>query len=68
VLDATRSVNIDFDVYEVIKEYEQRARLIDVDLTVKGLYGPRKRGDDPVRKVQRMIRRETRRAERAAAV
>ncbi len=67
VLDATRSVNIDYDVYEVIKEYEQRARIIGVDLTVKGLYGPRKRGDDPVRKVQRMIRRETRRAERQAA-
>jgi MFS superfamily sulfate permease-like transporter len=66
VLDASRSVNIDYDVYEVIKEYEQRAKLIDVDLVVKGLYGPRKRGDDPVRKVQRMIRRETRRAERAA--
>jgi MFS superfamily sulfate permease-like transporter len=66
VLDASRSVNIDYDVYEVIKEYEQRAKLIDVDLVVKGLYGPHKRGDDPVRKVQRMIRRETRRAERAA--
>jgi MFS superfamily sulfate permease-like transporter len=66
VLDASRSVNIDYDVYEVIKEYEQRAKLIDVDLVVKGLYGPRKRGADPVRKVQRMIRRETRRAERAA--
>ncbi len=69
VLDATRSVNIDYDVYEVIKEYEQRAKIIDVDLTVKGLYGPRKRGDDPLSKVQRMIRRDTeRRAEREAAV
>ena len=69
VLDATRSVNIDYDVYEVIKDYEQRAKIIDVDLTVKGLYGPRKRGDDPLSKVQRMIRRDTeRRAKHEAAV
>lgn len=67
VLDATRSVNIDYDVYEIIKAYEQRARLIGVEFTVKGLYGPRRRGQDPVRRVQRMIRRETRRADRAAA-
>ena len=66
VLDATRSVNIDYDVYEVIKEYEQRASVIGVDLTVKGLYGARQRVNDPVHNVQRMIRRETRRAERQA--
>jgi MFS superfamily sulfate permease-like transporter len=41
VLDATRSVNIDYDVYEVIREYEQRARIIGVDLTVRGLHGRR---------------------------
>jgi len=67
VIDATRSANIDFDVYDVIKSYEQRAKIIDVDLTVKGLYGPRKRGDDPVHKVQRMVRRETERAASRAA-
>ncbi len=67
VLDATRSVNIDYDVYEVIKEYEQRAKIIGVNLTVKGLYGPRRPGDDPLTKVQRMIRRDTeKRAEREA--
>ena len=67
VLDATRSVNIDYDVYEVIKEYEQRAKIIGVDLTVKGLYGPRRQGEDPLSKVQRMIRRDTeKRAEREA--
>jgi MFS superfamily sulfate permease-like transporter len=67
VLDATRSVNIDYDVYEVIKEYEQRARLIGVDLTVKGLYGPRSRRNDPVRQVQRVLRREQRRLARGSA-
>ncbi len=66
VLDATRSVNIDYDVYEVIKEYEQRASVIGVDLTVKGLYGARQRVTDPVRNVQRMIRRETGRHQRQA--
>ena len=59
VIDATRSVNIDYDVYDVIKAYEQHAKSIDVDLTVKGLYGPRTRGADPLRTVQRMIQRET---------
>ncbi len=68
IIDATRSVNIDYDVYDVIKSYEQHARTIDVDLTVKGLYGPRKRGDDPVRKVQRLVRRETERAASAAGI
>jgi MFS superfamily sulfate permease-like transporter len=67
VLDATRSVNIDYDVYEVIKEYEQRARVIGVDLTVKGLYGPRTRRNDPVRQVQRVLRREQRRLARGSA-
>ena len=61
VIDATRSVNIDYDVYDVIKSFEQRAKVIDIDLTVKGLYGPRKRGEDPVRKVRRLVRRETER-------
>jgi MFS superfamily sulfate permease-like transporter len=67
VLDATRSVNIDYDVYEVIKEYEQRAKVIGVDLTVKGLYGPRTRRNDPVRQVQRVLRREQRRLARSGA-
>jgi MFS superfamily sulfate permease-like transporter len=36
-IDATRSVNIDHDVYEILKDFEQRARLLDIDLRLRGL-------------------------------
>lgn len=36
-IDATRSMSIDYDVYEILKNFEQRAKLIDIDLTVRGL-------------------------------
>jgi MFS superfamily sulfate permease-like transporter len=58
-IDATRSVNIDYDVYEIIKNFEETARLRDIDLTLKGLtLGQR---NDAVRRVKRVIRRERRR-------
>lgn len=37
VIDASKSVNVDYDVYEIIREFEEKATLNDIDLTVKGL-------------------------------
>ena len=37
VIDASKSVNVDYDVYEIIREFEEKAALNDIDLTVKGL-------------------------------
>ncbi len=33
VIDASRSMNIDHDVYEIIRDFEQRAALVGIDLT-----------------------------------
>jgi len=41
VIDASRSVNIDHDVYEIIRDFEQRAVADNIDLTIKGLSGLR---------------------------
>jgi MFS superfamily sulfate permease-like transporter len=64
-IDATRSVNIDYDVYEILRDFEQRARLLDIDLTVRGLDTLRK-DNDAMRRVQRVIRREQKRVARRA--
>ena len=50
-IDATRSVHIDYDVYEILRDFEQRARLLDIDLTVRGLDTLR-RDNDAMRRVQ----------------
>jgi hypothetical protein len=65
-IDATRSVNIDYDVYEILKDVEQRAKLENIDLTIHGLDALR-RENDSMRRVQRLIRRERRRVARQAA-
>lgn len=36
-IDASRSVNVDYDIYEIIKDFEQRAKLMDIELTITGL-------------------------------
>ena len=64
-IDATRSVNIDYDVYEILRDFEQRARLLDIDLTVRGLDTLRK-DNDAMRRVGRVIRREQKRVARQA--
>jgi len=65
-IDATRSVNIDYDVYEILKDFEQRAKLVNIDLTIHGLDALR-RENDSMRRVQRLIRRERKRGARQAA-
>ncbi|MGE3886820.1 MAG: SulP family inorganic anion transporter [Vicinamibacterales bacterium] len=65
-IDATRSVNIDYDVYEILRDFEQRAKLVNIDLTIRGLDALR-RANDSMRRVERVIRRERKRVARQAA-
>ncbi len=58
-IDASRSASIDFDVYELIKDYEEKARMNGVDLTLKG-FSSLKQENDSIRRIQRVIRRERR--------
>lgn len=62
-IDATRSVNIDYDVYDILRDFEQRATLVNIDLTIRGLDALR-RENDSMRRVQRVIRRERKRVAR----
>ena len=55
-IDARRSMSVDQDVYEIIRDFEQRARLLGIDLTVRGLDTLR-RENDSVQRVHRLIRR-----------
>ncbi|MGE0448725.1 MAG: SulP family inorganic anion transporter [Vicinamibacterales bacterium] len=59
-IDATRSASIDHDVYEIIKDFERRAQIEGIDLSIKGLSTLR-RENDSMRRVHRVIRRERKR-------
>ena len=54
VIDATRSMNIDHDVYEILKDFEKRAALIGVDLTILGLSTLR-RSNDAMHRVEEVL-------------
>jgi MFS superfamily sulfate permease-like transporter len=58
VIDASRSMSIDHDVYEIIKDFEQRAVLVGIDLTVDGLSSLR-RSNDAMHRVHDAIARDT---------
>lgn len=45
VIDASRSMNVDHDVYEIVKEFEQRAAAEGIDLTLVGLSTLRRSND-----------------------
>jgi MFS superfamily sulfate permease-like transporter len=45
VIDASRSVNIDHDVFEIIQDFKQRTSADNIDLTIKGLSGLRRSND-----------------------
>jgi hypothetical protein len=60
-IDASRSVHIDYDVYEIIRDFEEKAKLKDIELTVKGLASMYIE-NNAVRKVKRVIRREKKRS------
>lgn len=56
-IDASRSASIDYDVYELIKDYEEKAKMNGVDLTLKG-FSTLTQENDSIRRIQRVIRRE----------
>jgi MFS superfamily sulfate permease-like transporter len=64
VIDATRSMHIDLDVYEILKDFEQRAAATGIDLTIEGLSTLR-RENDAMHRVQEVVAREPRRPEAA---
>ncbi len=57
VIDATRSMNIDHDVYEILKDFEQRAAVIGIELRIDGLSTLR-RSNDAMHRVQDAIARD----------
>lgn len=66
VVDATRSMHVDLDVYEVIRDFEQRAKLLDIDLTIRGLDTLR-RDNNALWRLQRMVERQPTHETRAVA-
>lgn len=56
-IDATRSASIDYDVYELIKDYEEKAKMNGTELTLKG-FSTLTQENDSVRRIKRVIRRE----------
>ncbi len=57
IIDATRSINIDYDVYEVIRDFEEHAPYDNIDLTIRGLgkgLGPPQKNES-VKKVQKVL-------------
>lgn len=54
VIDASRSMNIDLDVYEIIKDFEQHAAATGIDLTIEGLSTLR-RSNDAMHRIQNVI-------------
>ncbi|MBK8563278.1 MAG: SulP family inorganic anion transporter [Saprospiraceae bacterium] len=55
-IDATKSVHIDYDVYEIIREFEEKAKMRNIDLTLKGFASLRQENDS-VKRVKRIFRR-----------
>lgn len=59
VIDATRSVNIDFDVKEIILEFREKAKLNNIELTILGFengHVPNK-NDDAVKEVRKVLQK-----------
>jgi MFS superfamily sulfate permease-like transporter len=62
-IDASRSVHIDHDVFEILREYPQTAAVRGIDVTMIGLDASLDR-TDAIRDVGRVIRRERKRVAR----
>ncbi len=54
-IDARRSMNIDYDVFEILKDFEQAAPGRGISLTVRGL-DTLQRGNDSMQRVHHVIR------------
>ncbi len=55
-IDGTRSVHIDYDVYEIIRDFEEKAKMKGIQLTLKG-FATLRQENDSVRRVKRIFRR-----------
>jgi MFS superfamily sulfate permease-like transporter len=59
-IDAGRTVFMDHDVYEIIRDFEQQAGRRRIEVTLSGFESVEQRNDS-VRRIDRAIRRERRR-------
>ncbi len=48
-IDATKSMHIDYDVYEIIREFEEKAQMRNIELTLKGFSTLRQENDSVIR-------------------
>jgi MFS superfamily sulfate permease-like transporter len=55
-IDGTRSMHIDYDVYEIIRDYEEKAKMRNIELTLKG-FGALRQENDSVKRVKRILSR-----------
>lgn len=55
VIDASHSMNVDLDVYEIIKDFEQRAALEDIDLELIG-FSTLRRSNDAMHRIAQVHR------------
>jgi MFS superfamily sulfate permease-like transporter len=58
VIDASRSMNVDHDVYEIVREFEQRAAAEGIDLTLVG-FSTLRRSNDAMHRVLTAVRETT---------
>lgn len=60
IIDASRSVNIDHDVKEIILNFRDKAKLTDIDLSIIGIEEglSSSKNDDAVKEVQKVLRKK----------
>jgi MFS superfamily sulfate permease-like transporter len=66
VIDASRSMNVDHDVYEMVKDFEQRAAAEGIDLTLVG-FSTLRRSNDAMHRVLTVARERASAPSSAAA-
>lgn len=54
VIDASRSVSIDHDVYEIIQDFRQRAAAENIELSIEGFDGLR-RDNDAMHRIEQLV-------------
>jgi hypothetical protein len=58
VIDASRSMSIDHDVFEILQDFRQRAVVENIDVTFEGLDGLR-RDNDAMHRISREFAADT---------
>ena len=53
-IDATKTVNIDYDVLEIIRDFVEKAKINDIDLTIEGL--DESRSENHVKLFHKMVK------------